>query len=146
MTNNSNSLRRIQAQLNRPPVRMALLVRPKLGGPGHHYGVLLDHGRLGQRVLELQWDRGPRLISHSEFAQGRRVTNELELRGAAEISRALERARKAVSSSQRYGLLDSNCEHFARSIIERRRASWQVSTVLAIAVAIFVLPAFLKSS
>lgn len=100
-----------------------LVSRPKLAGSVTHYGVLMK--RRDGRVRVVQFDeKGCRLLSFLEFADGGRVTVHRRV-PPGEIRDALRRAEGFVREGSRYAAFTNNCEHAARWIVEGRRESPQ---------------------
>ena len=108
-----------------------MVSRPKLGGPGRHFGVAeLDSAGHLTRVHELQRD-GYREIAFSEFAQGRPTHTVDVIRGPLAIT-ARARLSSIVGRPLRYHLAKLNCESFARWVMYGSAESKQV-TVASVA-------------
>jgi len=119
-----------------------LIRRGKIVGPGWHYGVLsVGVVSLGEDIIDL--NRGGEVrhwTSLEVWAKGREFQRAATC-ARDDIDGALARMRAAIDDGAGYHLLQNNCEHFARWIVTRNRASFQVShTVLALAgIALLIL-------
>lgn len=83
--------------------------RGKLIGVGWHYGFLTAKGL----VLEISNGNPARLISLSDFTQGRQLEMEPELT-PEEVPLASERMQQVLDAQAPYNLASNNCEQVAR--------------------------------
>ncbi len=107
---------------------IALISRPKLNLLGVHYGVDLGNGK----VLDPQQE-GIKIVSRKEFAKGHPVVVE-----AKRITSIFEWMNLFTALNEfKYDLIDNNCEHVSRSVVEKKKESRQVQFVaIALIVAI----------
>lgn len=96
---------------------IALVSRPKLNLLGTHYGVDLGNGS----VLDPQQD-GIRIVSQQDFAKGHPV--KIECKRKTSPMEWLEIF--SIAKTFKYDLVDNNCEHTSRGIVEKKKESRQV--------------------
>jgi hypothetical protein len=113
-----------------------LICRKKLGNV-LHYGVLLPNGQ----CYELT-PAGPKLSSIEEFAGGQQVTVELEILYTNEVHR---RFWELTIGKIKYDLVNFNCEHFARYLLEGQAESKQVNGMLFAVLTILALVVIARS-
>lgn len=116
---------------------VSLISRRKLNGPGTHWGVRLNwlvneqfafsfSGRESE-VYDLQ-PQGIRRLSQREFEDGHPAGVRRELTDFLECSEAHSRLEHLLQHPAPYSLVDGNCEHFARHVVEGKHRSRQVET------------------
>lgn len=100
--------------------RLARISRPKVSGVGRHEGVLLPSGHVAHTTP----DRGPHLCSLQDFSRNLPVVIEKELPVMEHIP-AIQSVRDLLKTKERYHLLNSNCEIFARKALCEKAESPQ---------------------
>ena len=90
---------------------ISLIARPKLSGPGEHWGVQLPNGIVAHSTS----DKGPHYVTYEEFAAGKPVKKVREV-PMSEYDATLGRIEQEVSRRTGYHLLDNNCETFANRV------------------------------
>jgi len=106
-----------------------LIVRPKRGGPGDHWGVVLAGGL----VLEGRAGLGSCLTGLSDFATKERVTVIKPpplYRGIINM-----RANKELLTGKPYDFFTNNCEHVARRAATGESTSGQIAVLTVLGVA-----------
>lgn len=96
-----------------------LVFRPKLYGPGSHYGILLSDNT----VIDFH-PEGPRRINFEVFKAGKEVFVEKTVTNDIEVEQRLV---QELKRGKLYEFLVYNCEHFARGVIEGKFISKQVT-------------------
>ena len=99
---------------------LKLVYREKLAGFGKHYGAILPDGSYLDFSLE-----GIRRCTQPEFAAGRQVFSEKEVKYSSHVQRRFE---ALVNGQLKYNLINFNCEHFARFLTEGESKSEQVNS------------------
>lgn len=97
---------------------ISLISRPKLNLLGIHYGVDLGNGK----VLDPQ-QNGIQIISRQDFGKGHPV--KIESKRLANLTEWL--GIFSLTENFKYDLLDNNCEHASRLIVEKKKESKQVT-------------------
>lgn len=111
-----------------------IVCREKLVGVGTHYGVMVEYaGRsIEPECWELNID-GLRRMTLGEFGQRRRVVREVSITDLRAVNAAIQRLNRSVlNPSIRYDLLQVNCEHWARGIVQGERRSSQISGLVGL--------------
>ncbi|HKB60165.1 MAG TPA: hypothetical protein VKC56_08995 [Gallionellaceae bacterium] len=90
---------------------ISLIVRPKLSGPGEHWGVHLLDGTVAHSTS----DKGPHYVTYEQFTAGKPVKKVREV-PMSEHDATLRRIEQEVSGRTGYHLLDNNCETFANRV------------------------------
>lgn len=116
----------------------AEVFRQKLNGPLTHYGVALElvdvFGGSAWRVLDLQ-PEGPRLVEVGVFAAGRPFGSGQLITNPARLHRIATRAARASQAGVPFHLMEHNCEHFARYVLQGVKRSVQSEKTQIVAAA-----------
>jgi len=115
-------------------------MRPKLAGPGHHVGVLLE-GTFGQRIVDRGPDGGLRLTSVEDFCGPHEAKVELTLSDVDAVQAARARLVEMWNDPDEwsYGPIAKNCEHFARYVVLGRQESPQSAGYVVAGLAVLVV-------
>lgn len=102
------------------PIR--IVSRAKLSGFGEHWGVQLPNGN----VAHLTSERGQKVVSFSEFAQGLPV-KEIRRSPPHLYYQTLHRLDESIRNPRQYRLLGWNCENYANWLIGEKPESPQIN-------------------
>lgn len=108
----------------------SLISRPKLNLCGTHYGVHIDDNT----VIDPQRE-GIKIISKTDFANGFPVS----LESSRQVTPNELPAIKEKIGQFKYDLIDHNCEHFSRDVVENKRESRQIKFLIVAGLTLFVL-------
>lgn len=102
---------------------LTLIYRPKISGIGFHYGAILPDGT----YLDFS-PSGIRRCLEEEFKCGKQIYKEKVIPYTEAVRRRLN---DLVMQKAKYDLVNFNCEHFARYLVEGERKSTQISFIAA---------------
>jgi hypothetical protein len=121
-----------------PPPSVSLITRPKLAGPGEHYGVLFtrvanwfDRSPMSDGLVRVVYDlntAGPRELSMDEFAEGHQVQVRAYYTDPDVVEAAHHRLNEGCRGHRaRFDLGQRNCEHWARWVVTGEERSSQIA-------------------
>jgi uncharacterized protein YcgI (DUF1989 family) len=108
------------------PIR--IVARPKLAGPGEHWGVQLPSGSVIHLTPE-----GVQLNGFDAFA-AEKMVREVRQVDPGRHNEVMARVREALSNPPSYRLLDQNCEVFATWLVGEKPESPQVNGALLLGI------------
>lgn len=114
------------------PCSILVISRPKLSGPGEHWGVLFSDGRVAH-CLPM---RGACVTSIEDFSVGKDIAIRSEVAPAL-YGPVMQRLYAALRYPRAYDLLSWNCESFANWLTGKgpessQVAGWAMLVLLAI--------------
>lgn len=105
---------------------LEIISRPKLNGPGRHFGVLLSSGICFDFL-----PTGIRKTTELDFANGHQIKREEKI---FETKAAIKRLIEIVEKEVKYDLINFNCENFARYLATGKSESKQISFFLVLTI------------
>ena len=113
-----------------------LLVRPKRGGIGEHWGAVLPSGL----ILEGQIGVGPRVVAFSDFvSHDERVDIIMPPNEFRDFDAIGNRARWVLARQDPSDLFTKNCEHTAMFVATGKNFSGQILTLLLVGICSAIL-------